>query len=161
MSLSLHSALPGQNVTLTPLHLRKAKLMFFYVRYPSSVLLKNYFCDVHFNKNNTAQLVKWFSNFREFYYIQMEKYARQSIAEGLSADQVEVTTESELYKILNLHYNRNNQIETTLREFFRAIAVGKDREQSWKKPIYKVIARLDDIVPEYFKSQDWMEQLSD
>ena len=41
----------------------------------------------------------------------MEKYARQSIAEGLSADQVEVTTDSELYKILNLHYNRNNQIE--------------------------------------------------
>lgn len=59
-----------QNVTLTPLHLRKAKLMFFYVRYPSSVLLKNYFCDVHFNKNNTAQLVKWFSNFR--YGISME-----------------------------------------------------------------------------------------
>jgi len=43
----------------------------------------------------------------------MEKYARQSIAEGLSADQVEVTTESELYKILNLHYNRNNQIEVS------------------------------------------------
>lgn len=49
----------------------------------------------------------------------------------------------------------------TLREFIRAISMGKDREQSWKKPIYKVIARLDDTVPEYFKSQDWMEQLSD
>lgn len=41
----------------------------------------------------------------------MEKYARQSIAEGLLADKVEITTDSELYKILNLHYNRNNQIE--------------------------------------------------
>lgn len=41
----------------------------------------------------------------------MEKYARQSIAEGLTADKVEITTDSELYKILNLHYNRNNQIE--------------------------------------------------
>lgn len=41
----------------------------------------------------------------------MEKYARQSIAEGMGADQVEVTPDSELYKILNLHYNRNNQIE--------------------------------------------------
>jgi len=50
--------------TLTPMHLRKAKLMFFYVRYPSSAVLKDYFPDVKFNKNNTAQLVKWFSNFR-------------------------------------------------------------------------------------------------
>ena len=50
--------------TLTPMHLRKAKLMFFYVRYPSSAIIKVYFPDVQFNKNNTAQLVKWFSNFR-------------------------------------------------------------------------------------------------
>ena len=46
------------------MHLRKAKLMFFFVRYPSSAILKIYFPDVKFNKNNTAQLVKWFSNFR-------------------------------------------------------------------------------------------------
>lgn len=50
--------------TLTPMHLRKAKLMFFWVRYPSSAVLKMYFPDIKFNKNNTAQLVKWFSNFR-------------------------------------------------------------------------------------------------
>lgn len=50
--------------TLTPMHLRKAKLMFFYTRYPSSALLKAFFQDIRFNKNNTAQLVKWFSNFR-------------------------------------------------------------------------------------------------
>jgi hypothetical protein len=50
--------------TLSPMHLRKAKLMFFYVRYPSSNVLKTYFPDILFNKNNTAQLVKWFSNFR-------------------------------------------------------------------------------------------------
>lgn len=50
--------------TLTPMHLRKAKLMFFWVRYPSSAILKMYFPDIKFNKNNTAQLVKWFSNFR-------------------------------------------------------------------------------------------------
>ncbi|VDL83622.1 unnamed protein product [Nippostrongylus brasiliensis] len=53
----------GQSSTLTPVHLRKAKLMFFYTRYPNSTLLKSYFPDVRFNKNNTAQLVKWFSNF--------------------------------------------------------------------------------------------------
>uniref|UniRef100_A0A158P8T9 Prospero domain-containing protein n=1 Tax=Angiostrongylus cantonensis TaxID=6313 RepID=A0A158P8T9_ANGCA len=56
----------GQSSTLTPVHLRKAKLMFFYTRYPNSTLLKSYFPDVRFNKNNTAQLVKWFSNFSCF-----------------------------------------------------------------------------------------------
>lgn len=50
--------------------------------------------------------------FREFYYIQMEKYARQAIAEGVKhAEDLVVSTDAELYRILNLHYNRNNQIE--------------------------------------------------
>ena len=31
---------------LTPGHLKKAKLMFFFTRYPSSTLLKAYFLDV-------------------------------------------------------------------------------------------------------------------
>ncbi|XP_049877952.1 homeobox protein prospero [Pectinophora gossypiella] len=156
--------------TLTPMHLRKAKLMFFWVRYPSSAVLKMYFPDIKFNKNNTAQLVKWFSNFREFYYIQMEKYARQAISEGLkAAEDIHVAGDSELYRVLNLHYNRNNHIEVppnfryvveqTLREFYRAIQGGKDSEQSWKKSIYKVISRLDDPVPEYFKSPNFLEQL--
>ena len=52
--------------------------------------------------------------FREFYYIQMEKYARQAKVEGVKhADDLVVTTESELYRVLNLHYNRNNQIEVS------------------------------------------------
>ncbi|KAL7675661.1 hypothetical protein ACOME3_001929 [Neoechinorhynchus agilis] len=50
--------------TLTSAHLRKAKLLFLYSRYPSSMIIKDYFPDVRFNKANTAQLVKWFSNFR-------------------------------------------------------------------------------------------------
>lgn len=50
-------------------------------------------------------------------------------------------------------------VEQTLREFFRAIQGGKDVEQSWKKSIYKVISRLDDPVPEYFKSPNFLEQL--
>ncbi|TNN20109.1 Homeobox protein, partial [Schistosoma japonicum] len=148
--------------TLTPVHLRKAKLMFFYTRYPNSTLIKMYFPDVKFYKNNTAQLVKWFSNFREFYYIQMEKYARVAISEGIRmADEIHVTVESEIYRALNLHYNRNQQlevpdhfrivVEATLREFFNALYTGKDSEQSWKKPIYKVIARMDQPVPEFFK----------
>uniref|UniRef100_A0A182KAE2 Prospero domain-containing protein n=1 Tax=Anopheles christyi TaxID=43041 RepID=A0A182KAE2_9DIPT len=59
------SLTPVNSSTLTPMHLRKAKLMFFWVRYPSSAVLKMYFPDIKFNKNNTAQLVKWFSNFRD------------------------------------------------------------------------------------------------
>lgn len=106
--------------TLTPMHLRKAKLMFFYVRYPSSAVLKMFFPDIRFNKNNTAQLVKWFSNFREFYYIQMEKYARQAVAEGVvRADDITVSNDAELIRVLNLHYNRNNHIE--VREFIRLV----------------------------------------
>ncbi|KAI2805414.1 Prospero homeobox protein 1 [Blomia tropicalis] len=161
---SLHTS------TLSPMHLRKAKLMFFYVRYPSSSVLKMFFPDIKFNKNNTAQLVKWFSNFREFYYIQMEKYARQAISEGIKCpENLEVTDDCELLRVLNLHYNRSNHItiperfrtvcETTLREFFRSLQLNKDTEQSWKKAIYKVIARLDDTVPEYFKNPNFMDQL--
>lgn len=39
---------------LTPSHLKKAKLMFFYTRYPSSSVLKTYFPDVkvrHFTES--------------------------------------------------------------------------------------------------------------
>ncbi|XP_045129920.1 homeobox protein prospero-like isoform X5 [Portunus trituberculatus] len=168
-TISFYSPQPHSS-TLTPMHLRKAKLMFFFVRYPSSSVLKTYFPDIKFNKNNTAQLVKWFSNFREFYYIQMEKYARQSLSEGTkNADDISVTFESEIIRALNLHYNRNNHleipehfryvVEQTLREFFKAIQEQKDQEQSWKKAIYKIIARLDEQVPEYFKSPTFLEQL--
>ena len=54
----------GRSAQLSSMHLRKAKLMFFYTRYPSSALLKAFFPDVRFDKKTTAQLVKWFSNFR-------------------------------------------------------------------------------------------------
>lgn len=48
----------------------------------------------------------------EFYYIQMEKYARQAVSEGVkSADDLHVSADSEIYRVLNLHYNRNNHIE--------------------------------------------------
>lgn len=50
-------------------------------------------------------------------------------------------------------------VEQTLREFFKAIQEGRDTEQSWKKSIYKIISRMDDPVPEYFKSPNFLEQL--
>uniref|UniRef100_A0A1I7RZL3 Prospero domain-containing protein n=2 Tax=Bursaphelenchus xylophilus TaxID=6326 RepID=A0A1I7RZL3_BURXY len=160
----------GQSTTLTHIHLRKAKLMFFYTRYPPSSVLKNYFPDIQFHKNNTAQLVKWFSNFREFYYMNMEKFAKQYLAEGITEpEQIKVTTESELFKILNVHYNKNNFIpppeglahvvEVTLREFFKALRDGRDAEPSWKKAIYKVIAQYDEHIPDFFKAPAFMTQL--
>ena len=45
---------------LTPHHLKKAKLMFFYCRYPSSNVLKTYFPDVKVRfKNSLGVLVQY------------------------------------------------------------------------------------------------------
>ena len=42
----------------------------------------------------------------------MEKYARQHIAEGIQhASDLHVDFDSEIFRTLNSHYNRNNQIE--------------------------------------------------
>ncbi|XP_072303233.1 prospero homeobox protein 1a [Eucyclogobius newberryi] len=155
---------------LSPNHLKKAKLMFFYTRYPSSNMLKMFFGDVKFNRCITSQLIKWFSNFREFYYIQMEKFARQAINEGVtSADELAVNRDAELFRALNMHYNKANDFEVperflevsqvTLREFFNAIVAGKDADPSWKKAIYKVICKLDSEVPEVFKSPNCLQEL--
>ncbi|XP_077195203.1 prospero homeobox protein 1 isoform X3 [Paroedura picta] len=156
---------------LSPNHLKKAKLMFFYTRYPSSNMLKTYFSDVKFNRCITSQLIKWFSNFREFYYIQMEKYARQAINDGVtSTEELSITRDCELYRALNMHYNKANDFEQvperflevaqiTLREFFNAIIAGKDVDPSWKKAIYKVICKLDSEVPEIFKSPNCLQEL--
>uniref|UniRef100_A0A8C6WM49 Prospero homeobox 2 n=1 Tax=Neogobius melanostomus TaxID=47308 RepID=A0A8C6WM49_9GOBI len=152
---------------LTPSHLKKAKLMFFYTRYPSSNVLKTYFPDVKFNRCITSQLIKWFSNFREFYYIQMEKFARQSIVEGVSdVKDITVSRDSELFRALNMHYNKANDFhvpdrflevaEITLQEFYSAVSASKDSDPSWKKAIYKVICKLDSEVPDEFKTSSYL-----
>ena len=42
----------------------------------------------------------------------MEKYARQELSEGAKSDsELHVNEDSELYRVLNVHYNRNNHIE--------------------------------------------------
>ncbi|XP_044026114.1 prospero homeobox protein 1-like isoform X2 [Siniperca chuatsi] len=151
------------NEGLTTNHLKKAKLIFFYTRYPSSLVLKMCFHDVQFTRCITSQLIKWFSNFREFYYIQMEKFARHALAEGVADVRgLTVGRESELFRALNMHYNKANDFqvpdrflevaEITLREFYVAISMGKDRDPSWKKAIYKVICKLDSDVPAEFKN---------
>ncbi|NXT86612.1 PROX2 protein, partial [Anhinga rufa] len=155
---------------LTPGHLKKAKLMFFFTRYPSSTLLKTYFLDVQFSRCITSQLIKWFSNFREFYYIQVEKFARQALLEGVvDAGTLRVSRDSELFHALNMHYNKGNDFEVpgrflevaslTLREFFSAVRAGKDADPSWKKPIYKIISKLDSDIPEGFKAAGCSQEL--
>ncbi|XP_076802514.1 uncharacterized protein LOC143446657 isoform X2 [Clavelina lepadiformis] len=155
---------------LTPQHLKKAKLMFFYTRYPSANTLKTYFNDVKFSRATTSQLIKWFSNFREFYYIQMEKFARQVLSDGLTdVSQIQVTRDSELFRVLSLHYNKSNDYrvpeqfikvsQKSLHEFFLAIQCGKDHDPAWKKVIYKVICKLDQEIPELFKSPNVLEHL--
>ncbi|XP_055794964.1 prospero homeobox protein 1-like isoform X2 [Salvelinus fontinalis] len=207
---------------LSPCHLKKAKLMFFYARYPSSntlktyfpdvkvlhtpssntlktyfpdvkvlhthssntlktyfpdvkVLhkpssntLKTYFPDVKFNRCVTSQLIKWFSNFREFFYIQMERFARQAARDGapcLGRDSRETPLrlgrDTELYRILNMHYNKSNDYqipdrfveiaELALREFYTAIQTGRDSDPCWKKSIYKIVCKLDSPVPDSFR----------
>ncbi|KAK2826148.1 hypothetical protein Q5P01_020362 [Channa striata] len=152
---------------LTPSHLKKAKLMFFYTRYPSSNVLKTFFPDVKFNRCITSQLIKWFSNFREFYYIQMEKFARQAMVDGVrEVKDITVSRDSELFRALNMHYNKANDFhvpdrflevaEITLHEFYNAISAAKDSDPSWKKAIYKVICKLDSDVPEEFKTSSYL-----
>ncbi|XP_015229288.1 PREDICTED: prospero homeobox protein 1-like [Cyprinodon variegatus] len=160
----------GTQEGLSPCHLKKAKLMFFYTRYPSSNTLKTYFPEVKFNRCVTSQMIKWFSNFREFFYIQMERFARQAVRDTLTRDgaarlgresQLRVSRDTELYRILNMHYNKSNvyQVperfievsEVALREFYSAIWTGRDSDPCWKKGIYKIICKLDSPLPDAFR----------
>ncbi|XP_028330287.1 prospero homeobox 3 [Gouania willdenowi] len=166
----LYLSAGGSQEGLSPCHLKKAKLMFFYTRYPSSNTLKTYFPDVKFNRCVTSQMIKWFSNFREFFYIQMERFARQAVREALTRDgaarlgrenQLRVSRDTELYRILNMHYNKSNiyQVperfievsEVALREFYSAIWTGRDSDPCWKKGIYKIICKLDCPLPDAFR----------
>uniref|UniRef100_A0A8C6TXR2 Prospero domain-containing protein n=1 Tax=Neogobius melanostomus TaxID=47308 RepID=A0A8C6TXR2_9GOBI len=158
MDLYFTSGISFEN-GLSPCHLKKAKLLFFYTRYPSSSALKTYFSDVKFNRCVTSQMIKWFSNFREFFYIQMERFARQAVQEALTL-RLRVDDSTELYRILNMHYNKSNvyQVpdgfikvsEVALREFYAAIWTGRDCDPCWKKGIYKIICKLDSPVPDAF-----------
>ncbi|CAH8516620.1 unnamed protein product [Schistosoma haematobium] len=151
-----------KTATLSAAHLKKAKMMFMYSRYPTSSLLKSYFPEVCFNRGSTAQLVKWFSNFREFFYIQIEKFVRQQKATGLKkADDIRLSREHELIRSMETHFNKGDEIETpkefleaiqiTVWEFADAILNERDVNSSWKKTIYKKISILDIQFPEFFK----------
>ncbi|KAL2099427.1 hypothetical protein ACEWY4_005907 [Coilia grayii] len=126
-----------------------------------------FFLCSQFNRCITSQLIKWFSNFREFYYIQMEKFARQAIVDGVNdVKGLSVARDCELFRALNVHYNKANDFqvperflevaEITLQEFFTAIFLAKDSDPSWKKAIYKVICKLDSDIPQEFKSSNYL-----
>ncbi len=69
--------------------------------------------------------------FREFFYIQIEKYARQYLAEGIrKVEDLVITTDSDLYRVLNLHYNRSNQIDVCARCFLNKKIISSFRFQS-------------------------------
>ena len=69
-------------------------------------------------------MIKWFSNFREFYYIQMEKFARQAISDGVTDPEVLVVLrDSELFRALNLHYNKGNDFEVRPCTWSQEVAV--------------------------------------
>ncbi|KAJ3584430.1 hypothetical protein NHX12_014925, partial [Muraenolepis orangiensis] len=110
---------------LSPNHLKKAKLMFFYTRYPSSNMLKMFFSDVKtvvFNRCITSQLIKWFSNFREFYYIQMEKFARQAINEGAaSADELSISRDGSGIHTYNFETTGHNESAVQSRSHLRIL----------------------------------------
>ena len=58
--------------------------------------------------------MKTYFIYREFFYIQMEKYARQALQEGVKDEQeLLVNEDHELYRVLNVHYNRNYHIEVS------------------------------------------------
>nr|CAH8839807.1 unnamed protein product [Trichobilharzia regenti] len=151
-----------RTTTLSAVHLKKAKMMFMYSRYPTSSLLKSYFPEVIFNRGSTAQLVKWFSNFREFFYIQIEKFVRQQKAAGLKkADDIMLSREHELIRSMEMHFNKGDEIETpkefldaiqiTVWEFADAVLNSRDANPAWKKSIYKKISMLDVQFPEFFR----------
>jgi len=46
----------------------------------------------------------------------MEKHARHHLAEGIqNAEDLHVDIDSEIFRTLNSHYNRNNQLEVKFR----------------------------------------------
>ncbi len=94
------------------LNLQQQKLQQVFLFFPPTLSLSF----LKFNRCITSQLIKWFSNFREFYYIQMEKFARQAINDGVTGvEEMSVSRDCELFRALNMHYNKANDFEVSLR----------------------------------------------
>lgn len=91
-------------------------------RFPQICRLYICFFSLQFNRCITSQLIKWFSNFREFYYIQMEKFARHAVAAVADVRSLTVGRESELFRALNVHYNKANDFQVKrVGHFFKVL----------------------------------------
>uniref|UniRef100_A0A1I8F8T4 PI3K/PI4K domain-containing protein n=1 Tax=Macrostomum lignano TaxID=282301 RepID=A0A1I8F8T4_9PLAT len=115
-------------------HLRKAKHDLLLQPLPSSATLKSCFPDIRFDKNNTAS---------EFFYIQVEKLARERLATGEGLQ-------------VSIHFLA--VVQAALVEFYQALSVSRDQQPAWKKPIYRAIARLDQPVPDWLRRADCSSQ---
>lgn len=181
---------------LTPSQLQKAELMFFWSRYPDSMLLKTYFPEIQ-DENQLFLLERRFCGFRYIFYNQIERFAWQAINENVnSVDDLRVNRKSEIFKVFKSLFNRNNNInipdeflqviEYTLREYFCHIQSSKNakierppkkvtltrklrdilglqkvkneikNEATWEHFISTAVSKMDETVPEYFKSSDFL-----
>jgi len=62
----------------------------------------------------------------------MEKYARQAVSEGVKgSDDLHVSGDSEIYRVLNLHYNRNNHIEVCRSQVRHLLKTKKKKSFAW------------------------------
>lgn len=90
-----------------------------------------------------------------------------SVAPGTGASDSEGSRASQPHVFSFLYVSLGMQVpdcflevaSLTLQEFFRAVSAGKDSDPSWKKPIYKVISKLDSDIPEIFKSSSYPQEL--
>lgn len=74
----------------------------------------------------------------------MEKYARQAVSEGLQrSEDIHVNKDSEIYRVLNLHYNRNNHIEVNIRANIACVAYAAIFEK-------KIFAQYYDCIKYFF-----------
>lgn len=117
---------------LDALHVKKAKLMFFWSRYPDSTMLKSYFPDIE----DDVFLLHQFARFRNFFYILLERYAWQAINDGVTnEDDLRVSRKSDIYKVFKEEFDPSNCVdvpeqflavaEFTVREYFRHIQSGR------------------------------------
>lgn len=79
---------------------------------------------VQFNRCVTSQMIKWFSNFREFFYIQMERFARQAVREALSRC---------VWVHVKLIWCKSSTVWLTFKELF--IPTGRYMIQMWSDSV--------------------------
>ena len=101
--------------------------------------------------------MKTYFIYREFFYIQMEKYARQALQEGVKDEQeLLVNEDHELYRVLNVHYNRNNHIEVSFKINLLTVFVEySDQSQSSLYRIYIIIIELQTLTVAYSLLKLW------